>query len=618
MSPAAPDPIRLARNLALPLEAVTETFAIIGNRGKGKSTTVTTFVEQLYKANLQTVVIDIKGDHWGIRSSRDGKGPGLPFVIFGGDHGDVPLEPTAGAIIADAVVDYQISAILDLSRMSKTKARSFTTAFAERLYERNRDPLMVVVDEADVLIPQRADAETARLIGAMEDIAKRGRGRGLGMIIATQRGQEVNKSVLDIMENVILLGITGRLTIKAIREWIMVNADEDSTSARDVIGSLPSMSVGEAWVWSPAFLRIVQRVKINLFTTFDSHATPKPGESRIVPVKRAEIDLAKLGAEISATVERAKAIDPKTLQAQLAAITQVAANREQEIVSLTERLDAALAVEARTVEVPARLPEELLASLRTATQTAEDALIAAQVASEAAHDAGLLAVRIVSESAAERPALPKPTVADLLASTRSPHPAKRPSTGPIRRPVPTVRPTDVNNQRADALAAASHGESDPSLGKAERAVLSAIAPYAPNARSAKQIALISQYSSKGGGFRNALGSLRSKGYIVGGNSAMTITPDGQTALGEYDPLPTGAALVEHWCNSSVLGRAEVACLRAIVDAYPHAITSIEVASEAGYEPGGGGFRNALGKLRSLELIVGGNASMMASEELIDP
>ncbi len=35
-------------------------------------------------------IIDPAGAWWGIRSSADAKGEGLPVVIFGGEHGDVP------------------------------------------------------------------------------------------------------------------------------------------------------------------------------------------------------------------------------------------------------------------------------------------------------------------------------------------------------------------------------------------------------------------------------------------------------------------------------------------------------------------------------------------------
>ncbi|ORB76425.1 hypothetical protein BST46_30195, partial [Mycobacterium timonense] len=120
-------------------------------------------------------------------------------------------------------------------------ARAFTTTFAERLYTRNRDPLHLLVEEADVLIPQRAAADTARLLGAMEDLAKRGRSRGIGLTVVTQRPQEVSKSVLELMETVILLRMTGPRSIKAAQDWIRVNAADDDTQASEVIATLPSL-----------------------------------------------------------------------------------------------------------------------------------------------------------------------------------------------------------------------------------------------------------------------------------------------------------------------------------------------------------------------------------------
>lgn len=273
-----PGAIDLAPGVQLPPEIVTAGVAVLANRGGGKSAVTHRLVELMHTAGLPVVVLDVKGDWWGIRSSADGKGPGLPFVIFGGDHHDVPLEPTAGQLLADLIVDDRIPAVLDLSHMSKAQARTFATAFAERLYHRNRDPLHVVIEEADVLIPQRVSADTARLLGAMEDLAKRGRHRGLGLTVVSQRAQETAKSVLELMETVILLRMTGPRSIKAVQDWINVNADHDDTTARQVIASLPSLAVGEGWVWSPGFLRILKRTTFPMFNTFDSHATPKPGQ----------------------------------------------------------------------------------------------------------------------------------------------------------------------------------------------------------------------------------------------------------------------------------------------------------------------------------------------------
>ena len=109
----------LSENFSIPADAVTQTFAILAKRGVGKTYTASVLVEELLKAGLHAVVVDPVGVWWGLRAAADGKRPGLPIVILGGDHGDVPLEVTAGQVIADLVVDEGISAVLDLSHFRK-------------------------------------------------------------------------------------------------------------------------------------------------------------------------------------------------------------------------------------------------------------------------------------------------------------------------------------------------------------------------------------------------------------------------------------------------------------------------------------------------------------------
>ena len=80
--------LQIGPGLELPLEAVTETFAILAKRGSGKTYTAAVLVEELHAAGMPLVVADPVGVWWGLRSSADGAGPGLPFVVFGGDHAD--------------------------------------------------------------------------------------------------------------------------------------------------------------------------------------------------------------------------------------------------------------------------------------------------------------------------------------------------------------------------------------------------------------------------------------------------------------------------------------------------------------------------------------------------
>src|SRR5262249_11924546 len=90
---------------------------------------------------------------------------------------------------------------------------------------------------------------------------------------------------------------------------------------RDVMmNGLAALGQGEAWLWSPGTLGIFQKIHVRPRETFNSSATPKPGEHRVEPQKLAAVDLDKLRDKIASTIERAKADDPKELRAEIAAL----------------------------------------------------------------------------------------------------------------------------------------------------------------------------------------------------------------------------------------------------------------------------------------------------------
>lgn len=600
-SPTAPLPsdasieddhrIVLAETLILPPEAVTETFAILATRGSGKSATAHRLVEQLYQAGLPTVVIDVKGDWWGIRSSADGAGPGLPFVIFGGDHADVPLEPTAGELLADLIVDDRLPAVLDLSHMRKAKARAFATAFVERLYARNRDPLHVVIDEADVLIPQRATADTARLLGAMEDLAKRGRSRGLGMTVATQRGQEVAKSVLELMETVILLRTTGPRSIKAAQDWISVNADSTGTRAREVVESLPTLRVGEAWVWSPAFLSLLQRVQLPLFETFDSHATPRPGQARVVPKTRAEIDLKKLTAEIAATAAKAaehgggraargKSGEPAPaddlVQARIRVLEQTVRERHAEIVTLRSRL-----AELEAVVSGQGLDE----SLRAAASRIADAL---QVI-ERARPTGGQATGPAPDRAPQIRTDGQPKAAAAAPGEASAGPARGPRTLAGDEPL---------RFRAGALR-----------------MVEALGRMAPRRLTKAQWAVVAKMRHTSGTWSTYFGELRRAGLIDETPDGFTLTETGFAFLGGRPEPMSGDELRQHYLGILRAGAGRM--LQAVIDAYPAGLSREEISARAGIVSSSGTFSTYWGELVRNGLVVQTGSSLTASDILMD-
>lgn len=143
---------------------------------------------------------------------------------------------------------------------------------------------------------------------------------------------------------------------------------------------------------------------------------------------------------------------------------------------------------------------------------------------------------------------------------------------------------------------------------AQKKLLTVLATYGP--RSKRQLALQAGYSEGGGGFNNPLGALRSAGYVdPPKGEPIAITDEGLAALGDYEPLPMGQALLDHWL--ATLPGAAKKILTALVELGP--LPKLRLAEVTGYEPSGGGFNNPLGRLRTLGLVGRGEPVSLTEE-----
>jgi len=563
--------LTLGPGLMLPVEAVTETFAILAKRGAGKTYTAAVLVEEMMAAGLPVVIVDPVGVWWGLRSSADGRSDGLPVVIFGGDHADLPLAETAGGLLADLVVDDRVPAVLDLSALSKSAARRFMTAFAERLYHRNRDPLHLVLDEADAFAPQRTDPGGQRLLGAIEDLVRRGRARGIGVTLITQRPAVLNKDVLTQAEVLIALRMTGPRDVAAIDEWVRLHAEQDQ--ATELKRSLPSLPVGSAWVWSPGWLGLLQRVAVRPRHTFDSSATPKAGQRRVTPTRLAPIDLAALRERVTVMATDAAAIDPTALRARVAEL-------ERELTALR----AAVARPER-VEVPVLDPatadrlEHWVVDIRGLCNTL--GVAATQVSDQ------LAAARTDTTPAPRRPAPGTPQPArqaperptHITTSARQPAaPKTHPDPGPDRSP----------GGEADAGA--------PPVKAGARRMLHTLARHDPMRVTRAQLATLSRFKVTGGTFSTYFSTLRRAGLITEHDGLIGLTDAGRAAAGVSAAAPASTAeLLEQWRGALKAGARTM--LDLLIDAHPDALTREELADRAGYEPTGGTFNTYLSTLR---------------------
>lgn len=564
--------LRISDELTLPLETTTQPIAIIARRGAGKTYTAAVITEEMIKAGVPVVVIDPMGAFWGLRSSADGTQEGLPVTILGGEHGDVPLEPTAGKAIARFVVEHPGPYVLDLSLFESNAAQDrFATDFGEAIYRlkaKAKAPLHLVVDEADSFAPQRPQPGQQRMLGAYEAIVRRGRIRGLGMTMITQRPAVLNKNVLTQAEILITLQMTGPQDRKAIDAWVQGHGTIEERD--ELLASLAGLQKGQAWIWSPSLLNVFKLVQIRRRETFDSSKTPEMGEHRTEPERFAPVDLAALQQEMAATIEQAKAEDPKELRKEIARLKRELQDRPAEI----EQVEV-----EKVVEVPVLSGKQLAEWSEAVEKMQRTATFISNLADNVEHALNKVADRPVPN--------PKPPT----------------QIGSIKLTTPTVR-TSAPRREPPV-------EPSSDLSKGERAVLSVLAQY-PQGRTISQLAILSGYRISGG-FRNTLSSLRTRGAIEGGNTGvMSITSAGLDELGTWDPLPTGTALVEYWKGS--LSKGEAAILQALVDVYPEGLTIDDLAERTGYQVSGG-FRNMLSKLRTIELIQGRNTEAMRASDI---
>lgn len=559
--------LRIAPNLTLPLDAVTQRFAFLGRIGSGKTYTATKLLELMLEAHAQVVAIDPVGKCYGLRVP--GKGPAFDIPIFGGLHGDIPLEPTGGALIADLVVDRTLSCIIDVSQFATDadKAR-FAAAFGERFFFRKKSSpsaVHVFLEECQEFVPQNPAKGEEMMLHHWTRLAKLGRNFGIGLSLASQRPQEVNKKVLNLTECLFAFQLRGKHERDAVKDWI---TSKDSDKA--ILDELPKLAVGDAIVDSPQWLGTTKRVRVYEKRTADVSATPKVGEQPASERPLTEVDIANVRQAMAATIERAKADDPKALKLAIA-------ERDREIGKLQVQLNRETSKVASATATKGELAAEFKRGFGEGESSGRVAAMR-DLKRVIGKDLGALGSSIDKVKAfAGRidQQLADVVVAFLrLDGTLSPNGELAPTPAAAVARTPSPRPVV---DRPVARRPVVEGDGD--LSKGEKTILIAIAQY-PDGAEREQLTVLTGY--KRSSRDTYIQRLGAKGYvetIAGG--AVRATDTGIDALGsDYEPLPTGVALQEYWLDR--LGGGEKKILEVLIAAGGEPVSRDEITEQTEY------------------------------------
>ena len=213
-------------------EMVTGRTCVIAQSGAGKSYLIAVLCEKMLEAGVPFVIIDTEGEYFSLKEK-------FQLLWAGGPEADLNLERINLKQLAERAVRNGVPLILDVSESLDEKA--VVSGFCQALYDaatKARMPYLLVIEEADKFAPQAIgkDERTAATLKIVEEIARRGRKRGLGLLIATQRPAMVSKNVLSQCGNQLIGKLTTENDLAAVNLFF---------SSRKELEELPKLQQGE-------------------------------------------------------------------------------------------------------------------------------------------------------------------------------------------------------------------------------------------------------------------------------------------------------------------------------------------------------------------------------------
>lgn len=582
-------------DVAFPLDdfAVART-GVLGITKSGKTFTAKGIAEQLLDAGVPIIAFDAIGVWHTLKVPGDGpRAKGYPIVVAGGSAPDLPLTPASAPEIVRAAIRENIPLVVDLydPKLSKADWRRIVQACFRTLLYENRGVRHVFLEEAAEYAPQRVtDGDT---YAEVEKLARMGGNKGVGLTFINQRAQELNKAVLELCDNLILLRQRGSHAIDSLEKWLdRVSPDVAKTIAK----SLPHMQAGDCWVWTEASEE-PQRTRSALLRSF--HPDRRQHGAKAIaghPPVNTKPFVERMHGELSALIERAKADDPKELRRQLAA-------KDAELATLRK---APAAAPATTVEVSVltdadRKKLDDMMIVLDATLESVDAKVNEALAR-------VLAPLQKHLAAIEERVRP---IVEKAAEAARPMPATPPAPT-MRRPAVAVPPVRA--------ATNGHGPATPD-DRNDRALLVSLARFKAlgvwpvDKSSAGALAGQSPTSSA---FERRTARLRAGGFLdYQSGGTLGITDAGVAAAELRDEEPLTAAELLNAFKRHILSDTEGAFADAVVAAYPTELTWEEVCERTGRSATSSATERAMARLRKFGCLeYTGSRRVRASQRIV--
>ncbi|MHA7813243.1 MAG: ATP-binding protein [Phycisphaerales bacterium] len=264
----------------LDIEKLAQTRMLVqASSGGGKSYLIRHIFEQVAD-RMPSIIIDPEGEFYTIRER-------CSMVLVGSD-GEIRIDPKTAGHVARGLLDQSCSAIIDLSDLPQRHHSQYVADFIRSVMSAPRKlwrPTLIAIDEAHRFCPE--GGKQSECGDAIKDLASRGRKRGYGVMLLTQRVSKVSKDAVAECANQFIGLTTLDIDIKRAADMLGMSAREAQV--------LRDMQPGEWFAHGPAISAAgVSRLR----ATYPNTKPPAgPGQST-PPIKNA-----KAIASLAQTVE---------------------------------------------------------------------------------------------------------------------------------------------------------------------------------------------------------------------------------------------------------------------------------------------------------------------------
>jgi uncharacterized protein DUF87 len=277
-------PLHISKDLDINLEdLIGQCIAILGIRGSGKSNTAGVIFEELLQNDYPLSIIDIEGEYFGLKEKYE------VLVVGKGEGVEIEIDAHCAGEIAQVSMEQNVPVVFDLSGFLSDERTEVLKAYLSALWNLAgtlRKPYMIGIEEAHEFIPQGVKNELKEMIAR---VALRGRKRGLGAIIVSQRSAKVDKDVLSQAGILLLHRVVHEVDMRVYSELLPWRKSE----VKEIINSL---DIGDCmYVNGDNVIPIYVRER----STFHAGFTPS-----LEAVKSPE--LRSVSASIIDTIEKAR------------------------------------------------------------------------------------------------------------------------------------------------------------------------------------------------------------------------------------------------------------------------------------------------------------------------